>query len=55
MYVLILPLGIINALLIAFQALSGLQVIKVSYKIHKFSGIVLCFTALLHGAIAIFG
>jgi hypothetical protein len=54
MYVLILPLGIINGLLVIFQVLTGLQLVKVSYKIHKISGLVLCLTTLLHGAIAIF-
>ncbi len=54
MYELILPLGIINFLLILVQILGGLKIIKVSFKTHKFLGILLGIFALLHGAIAIF-
>jgi hypothetical protein len=54
MYALILPLGIINFLLVTIQILSGLKIIKISYKAHKYFGISLGFFALMHGAIAIF-
>jgi hypothetical protein len=54
MYTLILPLGIVNFILVLFQVLSGLKVIKVSFKAHKYSGIALLIFAVLHGTIAIF-
>lgn len=54
MYSLILPLGIINFLLVAIQILSGLKIVKISYKAHKYCGIALGVAALTHGAIAIF-
>ena len=53
MYVLILPLGIINLILVAIQVLSGLKIIKISYKAHKYFGITLGVLALVHGAIAL--
>jgi len=49
----ILWLGIINLLLITFQLLSGLRFIKVKYKIHKSLGILLFFTASIHGIYAL--
>jgi len=54
MYELILPLGIINFILIMIQLLSGFRIIKVSYKVHRYSGIALVISALLHGTIATF-
>jgi hypothetical protein len=54
MYSLILPLGIINFVLVMIQILSGLKVIKISYKAHRYFGITLGVTTVLHGAIAIF-
>ena len=54
MYTLILPLGIINFLLVLIQVFSGLKIIKISFKAHKYFGITLGVCALLHGAIAIF-
>ena len=54
MYSLILPLGIINFILILFQILGGLKIIKVSFKVHKYMGIALGIFALIHGAIAVF-
>lgn len=54
MYSLILPLGIINFILVLFQVVSGLRIVRVSHKAHKYSGIALGVFALLHGAIAIF-
>jgi hypothetical protein len=54
MYSLILPLGIINLILISIQLLSGLRIIKISFKAHKRFGIALAAGALLHGTIAVF-
>jgi hypothetical protein len=54
MYSLILPLGILNFLLVLIQILGGLKIIKISYKAHKYFGIALGCSALLHGALAIF-
>ena len=54
MYALILPLGILNFILVLFQILGGLKIIKVSFRVHKIMGIALGFFALVHGAIAIF-
>jgi hypothetical protein len=54
MYILILPLGIINFLLISIQILGGLKVIKIPFRVHKYLGITLGFFALIHGVIAIF-
>jgi len=54
MYSLILPLGIINFMLVLVQILSGLRILKMSYKVHKYCGITLGIFAALHGAIAIF-
>jgi hypothetical protein len=51
---LILPLGIINFVLILAQILGGLKIIKVSFKVHRFLGITLGVTALLHGVVAMF-
>jgi len=52
MYELILPLGIVNFILVVVQILGGMKVIKISYKTHKYLGITLGVSALLHGAIA---
>ena len=49
----ILILGIINFILVLFQLASGLRFIKVPFGYHKNTGIVLSFTALVHGALAI--
>ncbi|MBN1790929.1 MAG: hypothetical protein JW830_10560 [Bacteroidales bacterium] len=53
MYSLILPLGIINFILVLVQVFSGLKILKISFKAHKYCGIALGVFALLHGAIAI--
>ncbi|MBN2040273.1 MAG: hypothetical protein JW864_09545 [Spirochaetes bacterium] len=45
--------GIINFLLLLFQLLSGLHVLKVKIQIHKTVGKVLFVVACLHGLIAI--
>ena len=49
----ILWLGIINFILVLFQLLSGLRVIKIKYKTHKTFGIILFITATIHGTVAI--
>jgi len=54
MYTLILPLGIINFILVLVQVFSGLKILRISFKAHKYCGIALGVFALLHGAIAIF-
>ena len=54
MYSLILPLGIINVILVLIQVLSGLKIIKISFKAHKYLGIALGVFVLTHAAIAIF-
>ncbi len=49
----VLVLGIINFLLVLFQVLSGFRIIKINYKIHRRTGMILLFTAALHGVLAI--
>lgn len=46
--------GIINFLLLLFQLLSGLRIIKVSFSIHKKTGILLFTIATIHGLVGIF-
>jgi hypothetical protein len=50
----ILLLGVCNLLLVFFQLLSGLRIIKAGSKIHKKTGITLVVFALAHGLLAIF-
>jgi hypothetical protein len=47
-------LGITNFVLVLFQLMSGLKVIKVKYKTHKFFGILLFITASIHGGYLIY-
>lgn len=49
----ILILGICNLLLICFQLLSGLRIIKVGIKLHRKTGIALFVFALTHGLLAL--
>ncbi len=49
----ILILGIINFILVLLQLATGLHFIKLSFAFHKRSGIVLFFTASLHGLLAL--
>jgi len=49
----ILILGVCNLLLIFFQLLSGLRVIKVRPKVHRKTGIILFAFALVHGLLAV--
>jgi len=41
--------GLINLILLLFQLLSGLRYIKVPFGVHKKTGIVLVFCAVIHG------
>lgn len=50
----ILFLGFINFLLVLFQVSSGLRFIKVPFTLHRKTGVLLFFTALIHGALAIY-
>ncbi len=45
--------GIINFIMVLFQILSGFRIIKVKFKVHKITGIVLLITASSHGLYAI--
>jgi hypothetical protein len=49
---LILILGILNLLLILFQMTTGLRWIKVSFQIHRGTGITLFVSAVLHAFFA---
>ncbi len=44
--------GLINLFLVFFQLLTGLRVIKVSFLLHRRSGIALCFFASVHAILA---
>ncbi len=44
--------GVVNLLLVSFQLLTGLGLLKVSFNVHKKSGIILMITALIHGTLA---
>jgi hypothetical protein len=46
--------GIINMTLILFQLLSGLHYIKVPFGVHKKTGILLVFCAIIHGILGFF-
>jgi len=50
----ILILGICNFILLVFQLGTGLRLIKVSFGIHKKTGIILFVCAFLHGILAFF-
>jgi hypothetical protein len=46
--------GIINLVLVLFQVSSGLRIFKVPFAVHKKTGLLLLFTALIHGGLAIY-
>jgi len=48
----ILLLGLLNMLLIVFQLLSGLRVLRLPMVIHRRTGMALVVTALLHAVLA---
>ncbi len=41
--------GLVNLILLLFQLLSGLRYIKVPFGVHKKTGIILVFCAIIHG------
>ncbi|MFO7666730.1 MAG: hypothetical protein R6V76_08935 [Desulfobacterales bacterium] len=41
--------GLVNLVLLLFQLLSGLRYIKVPFGVHKKTGILLVFCAIIHG------
>ncbi len=45
--------GIINFLLLLFQLLSGLRIIRVSFNVHKKTGIALFIIATIHGLVGV--
>ncbi|MBW1852207.1 MAG: hypothetical protein JRJ15_12415 [Deltaproteobacteria bacterium] len=48
----ILILGILNLVLIVFQLCTGMRWIKVAFKTHRKSGIILIISAALHASLA---
>ncbi len=48
----ILILGILNLVLIVFQLCTGMRWIKVAFKTHRKSGIILIISAVLHASLA---
>jgi hypothetical protein len=50
----VLLLGIINLVLLIFQVATGLRYFKVRLIIHRRTGILLFFMAILHAVIALF-
>ncbi|HDP79402.1 MAG TPA: hypothetical protein ENN21_01010 [Spirochaetes bacterium] len=49
----VLVLGVVNLLLVAFQLLSGLRLVKAPFSLHRKTGIALAVLAALHGALAV--
>ena len=49
----ILILGIINLVLLIFQILSGFHVVKVSFGVHKKTGLLLFIFAIIHGFLGV--
>jgi hypothetical protein len=49
---LILILGLLNLVLVLFQLSTGMRWVKVPFKVHKTSGIVLVVSAVVHGLLA---
>lgn len=45
-------LGVINLLLVAFQLITGLRLVKVGFGVHQKSGIALFVTASIHAVLA---
>ncbi len=46
--------GLVNLILLLFQLLSGLRYIKVPFGVHRKTGILLVFCAVIHGILGIF-
>jgi hypothetical protein len=53
MMTIILVLGMVNVILILFQLVTGFHIIKIRFKIHRFTGLILAVSALAHGILAI--
>jgi hypothetical protein len=49
----ILILGILNLVLALFQLTTGMRWVKVPFRIHRASGILLVISALIHGCLAV--
>ena len=49
----ILILGILNFVLALFQLTTGMRWVKVPFRIHRASGILLVISALVHGSLAL--
>ncbi len=49
----ILILGILNLVLALFQLSTGMHWVKVPFRIHRASGILLVISALIHGSLAV--
>lgn len=45
-------LGIINLVLVLFQLATGLQLLTVSFRLHRTTGQILAVTAVAHGVLA---
>jgi predicted ferric reductase len=54
MYELVVPLGIITYFFVLFVVLSGLKIIKVKFKVHKYIGIIALLLATFHGALILY-
>ena len=52
MHKLVMIMGAVNILLVFFQLLSGLRIIKVSYTLHRRTGMLLLVCAIVHGTAA---
>ena len=49
----ILILGIFNLVLALFQLVTGMRWVKIPFRIHRASGILLVISALVHGSLAV--
>ena len=49
----ILILGILNLVLALFQFTTGMHWVKIPFRIHRASGILLVISALIHGSLAV--
>ena len=49
---LILILGLVNLVLVLFQLSTGMRWVKVPFKVHRTSGILLVVSAVVHGLLA---
>ncbi|MFP3999397.1 MAG: hypothetical protein ACLFUN_06095 [Desulfobacterales bacterium] len=50
----ILAFGVLNIVLLAWQLLTGLHIIRVSPRLHRKTGIALVASALIHAGLALF-